>query len=161
LIDRMVAQNPALQPFAEHLQKLQLARRSEQSGPTIETTALPQNETTDDAAVSRASASESEVSGIIELRAQAESMFAELQHLRDIISDLAAALGACPMCWGEDTDCRSCHGRGEAGFSAPDPELFLKYVVPAARMWRLLRPRNHLARAPGSPFTRNGHRKRV
>src|SRR5438132_2821780 len=37
-----------------------------------------------------------------ELRHQVESMFAELQGLRDRIDQLAWALGACCLCWGTD-----------------------------------------------------------
>jgi hypothetical protein len=138
-MNRLVAQNPALRPVVEQLEKLQAARHAHQSGPTVEVTTLPHDDTSDDAGRPRAPAPESDMSAMIELRAQAESMFIELQRLRDLSCDLAAALGACPMCWGGDTDCRSCHGRGGPGFSVPEPELFVKYVVPAARMWRLQR----------------------
>jgi len=43
---------------------------------------------------------------------------------------LAAALGACE-CWGLLADCHVCQGRGSAGWTQPDPELFEEFVRPA------------------------------
>lgn len=39
------------------------------------------------------------------------------------LSRLAAALGACGICWGEDTACLGCRGRGKPGMLRPDPEM--------------------------------------
>lgn len=39
------------------------------------------------------------------------------------LSRLAAALGACGICWGEDTKCQGCRGRGRPGMMRPDPEM--------------------------------------
>ena len=39
------------------------------------------------------------------------------------LSELAAALGACGLCWGEDQSCPGCHGRGRAGMVRPDEAL--------------------------------------
>ena len=39
------------------------------------------------------------------------------------LSELAAALGACGLCWGEDQQCPGCHGRGRAGMVRPDEAL--------------------------------------
>jgi hypothetical protein len=39
------------------------------------------------------------------------------------LSELAAALGACGLCWGEDDQCPGCRGRGRAGMVRPDPEV--------------------------------------
>jgi hypothetical protein len=50
------------------------------------------------------------------------------QYLR-----IAAALGACARCWGDDPRCRDCGGAGTSGFFEPDRELFLCYVLPALR----------------------------
>lgn len=36
---------------------------------------------------------------------------------------LAAALGACGLCWGEDDNCPGCRGRGSVGMIRPDPAL--------------------------------------
>lgn len=39
------------------------------------------------------------------------------------LSRLAAALGACGICWGEDSACLGCRGRGKPGMIRPDPEM--------------------------------------
>ncbi|RDS81107.1 hypothetical protein DWU98_11185 [Dyella monticola] len=67
------------------------------------------------------------------LREHAQQMFAELQILRERSDSLASALGACCLCWGHDTDCRNCHGRGAPGFSLPHETQFEEFVLPAIR----------------------------
>lgn len=39
------------------------------------------------------------------------------------LTDLAAALGACGLCWGEDPSCRGCRGRGRPGMVRPDQAM--------------------------------------
>ena len=39
------------------------------------------------------------------------------------LTDLAAAMGACGICWGEDPACRGCRGRGRPGMVRPDQEM--------------------------------------
>ena len=60
-------------------------------------------------------------------------MDAELQELRTRNETLAAALGACPMCWGDDPECEECDGRGHPGAAKPDSELFHHFIIPAVR----------------------------
>ncbi len=43
---------------------------------------------------------------------------------------LAAALGACPDCWGEDRKCENCQGNGFPGSCLPDKNLFKRIVKP-------------------------------
>ncbi|MDP1913224.1 hypothetical protein [Brevundimonas sp.] len=57
----------------------------------------------------------------------------ELRDLRQLNDTLAGALGACRVCWGGDTSCDVCDGRGRAGFAKPDLELFDELVAPALR----------------------------
>jgi len=68
---------------------------------------------------------------------------AEVKELRSRCDDLASALGACPLCWGNDAECRACRGRGEPGYSVPDKKLFVKLVLPAIRMLKLREPKNN------------------
>lgn len=68
----------------------------------------------------------------------------EVAFLRDRLADLAAALGACPACWGEHPGCRLCRGRGAPGFLPPEPEAFAALVLPAVRAYR----RGHPSPAP-------------
>ena len=46
------------------------------------------------------------------------------------LDDMAEAIGACPHCWGDDTFCNYCHGRGKPGYFAPVQEHFDAYVRP-------------------------------
>jgi hypothetical protein len=71
-----------------------------------------------------------------ELREHVESMFAELTLLRERSDNLAAAVGACCLCWGDDAECRVCRGRGRPGFAVPDRPLFEEFVLPAVLMLR-------------------------
>lgn len=67
------------------------------------------------------------------LRRVAERMHEELVSLRQRNRQLAAAVGACPHCWGESADCELCGGEGTPGSTAPRREAFQRYVWPAAR----------------------------
>lgn len=57
----------------------------------------------------------------------------------EIQTVLACALGACD-CWGSRSDCAVCDGAGSPGWADPDPDLFQRYVGPAAArlsvIWR-------------------------
>lgn len=63
------------------------------------------------------------------------------------IALLAAALGACPACWGEVPDCPLCGGRGAPGHRPPEEASFVHFVMPAVR--RLLAGRDR-AEEPGT-----------
>jgi hypothetical protein len=67
-------------------------------------------------------------------------MFAELKVLRTRNDNLAAALGACHLCWGEDADCPYCGGDGGVGAFVIDAQLFDEIVGPALEQFRQ-RPR--------------------
>jgi hypothetical protein len=126
-VQSMAGSNPAMQFLAQHLETLR-ASPAEEQGVTIEGVAEPSDG--DDPGAAAA---------LLELRAQVDSMFEELTMLRRRNEDLALALGACPACWGEDSQCRFCRGQGAPGFSRPDTAAFLHYVVPAGKTWRLFR----------------------
>jgi hypothetical protein len=67
------------------------------------------------------------------LRRHLQAVEAELDELRERNDCLAAALGACYECWGEDPDCDICGGDGRPGSSLPDRRLFKEIVDPAIR----------------------------
>jgi hypothetical protein len=71
------------------------------------------------------------------LSAQLDSARSELQMLHDRADRLADALGACASCWGEDSACPECQGRGRPGRSMPDERLFADIVMPAVELMRL------------------------
>jgi hypothetical protein len=63
-------------------------------------------------------------------------LYRELEDLRERNDSLAAALGACYLCWGEDPGCEFCAGAGTPGSNAPDEILLSHYVTPAIRRLR-------------------------
>ena len=67
------------------------------------------------------------------LQGQVKKLRAELDQLREVNDALAAALGACYLCWGKDAGCPVCHGTGHAGSAMPDKQLFAQFVAPALR----------------------------
>ena len=73
---------------------------------------------------------------LLRLQQLVRSMYAELEELRARNDQLALALGACYLCWGEDPDCEVCGGEGTPGSSPPDKALFAQLVVPAASRLR-------------------------
>ena len=60
----------------------------------------------------------------------------ELRDLRNVNDTLATALGACPYCWGGDSQCQECDGEGTSGAYEPDFRLFNELVMPAVRRIR-------------------------
>ncbi len=75
----------------------------------------------------------------------------ELDDAQDRLADLAAVLGACGLCWGEDRECRSCRGRGKPGMFAPEPaarsRFFAEAVEPTARPNPPVPPSDHSERS--------------
>ena len=65
--------------------------------------------------------------------AQSRLVEAEAEALRERNDILAAAVGACHLCWGEDAGCRGCHGRGSPGARRPERVAFRRYITPALR----------------------------
>ena len=74
---------------------------------------------------------------------ETEAILAELKALRSRCDELASALGACPLCWGKDLECRACRGRGHPGFSVPERKLFVEFVLPAVRMLKVHEAKNN------------------
>src|SRR5438552_6674011 len=68
-----------------------------------------------------------------ELRERIERLYAELETLRERNDSLAVAVGACPLCWGEDVLCAVCRGAGRPGFTMPDRASFIQLIAPAVR----------------------------
>jgi len=54
----------------------------------------------------------------------------ELALLRRRNDTLAAATGACHLCWGDDLLCPLCVGRGGPGWQPPDPWAHQRYIAP-------------------------------
>lgn len=68
------------------------------------------------------------------------AMETELDLLRRRNDGLAAALGACYLCFGEDPGCARCAGRGRPGARRPEGASFRRYVQPLLQRLPGLRP---------------------
>ena len=79
------------------------------------------------------------------LRSKINDLYAELEELRVRNDAVAAALGACYLCWGNDLDCEVCQGKGKPGVQLPDQALFVQLIAPAIR--RLQQARMSSARS--------------
>jgi hypothetical protein len=64
------------------------------------------------------------------LQSQVENLRNELEQLRERNDLLAAALGACYLCWGEDHGCPVCNGNGHPGSNLPERRWFTQYIAP-------------------------------
>ncbi len=64
-------------------------------------------------------------------RANAARILASYRAAKLRLADLAAALGACGLCWGEDGECPSCRGRGHIGMIRPDQEIRARLLGPS------------------------------
>jgi hypothetical protein len=81
------------------------------------------------------------------LREVARRMDVELRALRRRNTHLAAALGACPHCWGENPDCNTCAGEGLPGSAPPHRGHWQHYLG------AFVAPPQRAARPP-NPFPR-------
>ena len=86
---------------------------------------------------------EEQAEAVAALEAAAEQALAENRACRDRLDSLAAAIGACPVCFGDDLLCETCGGAGTPGSRAPQAAEFHHYVRPAVD-----RVRAALRRAP-------------
>jgi len=71
-----------------------------------------------------------------EFSEQIQQITAAFDALQRRTLRLAAALGGCEQCFGEDLLCEGCSGCGVPGWAVPHPGLFKKYVLPALRRAR-------------------------
>jgi uncharacterized membrane protein YccC len=105
---------------------------------------------------------------IAELSDTAEKLFDEREAARARLETLAAALGACPACFGENLLCETCHGAGRPGARAPAAQEFRTFILPAVervraairrdpyrRPWPRPSPSASVTNVP-QPQTRNG-----
>jgi hypothetical protein len=131
-VEELLAQQAQSNPMAAMLMKQmaeQKAREEEEKARIIDVEA---NTTIEDPAAETLAA-------LCELRENARLKQADLDRLRERSDAMAAAVGACPLCWGQSLECRGCRGRGGPGFCVPDESLFEEFVLPAVRTLRAQR----------------------
>ena len=86
-----------------------------------------------------------------ELTEMVNNLYAEVETLRSRSVELAAALGACYVCFGTDLLCARCGGRGRPGSRPPKPEAYRAYVVPAVMRVRRLTETQRREDPPPAP----------
>jgi len=74
------------------------------------------------------------------MKHQGRRLYAAHREATGRLADLAAALGACGICWGEDDGCPSCRGRGHPGAMRPDPMLRSRLFPPRGQTAGAARP---------------------
>ena len=80
----------------------------------------------------------------IRAKKKLQRLYRKQEILKERNEDLAAALGACPYCWGENRRCRACDGKGSPGYFAADEEAFTEYVMPVLEQLGLLKDDSNL-----------------
>lgn len=88
------------------------------------------------------------------LRARVDALTAVNASLRQGLRAVAAAIGACPRCLGDDDDCMACGGDGVPGMRRPDRDAFARYVIPAVRR---ARPQTASGASAAPPATEVSH----
>lgn len=85
-------------------------------------------------------------------------LFGEIEALRQRLGYVAAALGRCDACWGEDPLCPSCRGKGSSGFFWPDRLGYEDLVAPAVARVRQTGRTDQawMSRGAARPKTTNG-----
>jgi hypothetical protein len=106
MVNRMVAEDPRLRLIAEMMRN-QASAREQPRRPTVE--------------------------DVLARYARLRQAYGWMRERNELV---AAALGACPRCWGEEPDCTACDGLGTPGTYVLDQQLFDRYVLPAVRMLR-------------------------
>jgi hypothetical protein len=99
-----------------------------------------------------------QAAAIAELSETAQTLFDERESIRARLEMLAAALGACPVCFGENVLCEICHGAGRPGGRAPSAPEFRMFILPAVERVRAAIRRDPYRRpwprpSPGAPVT--------
>jgi hypothetical protein len=88
-----------------------------------------------------------------ELRDLLEQAYAEIEALRVRNDALAAATGACHLCFGEDRRCEECGGRGVPGSRRPEPVAFKKFILPALRRIKAIQREQGIGSSTLNPQT--------
>jgi hypothetical protein len=140
LLAQQAQTNPMAAMLAKQIAEQKAMRAAQERSPVIDVEATA--ETGADGTVENGGQGDEAAAALCELRENMKGMLAELELLRERNDALAAAVGACCLCWGQNLECRSCRGRGGPGFCMPDEPLFEEFVLPAVRTLRAQRAKN-------------------
>lgn len=70
------------------------------------------------------------------LRRKCDSLQIEVEELQLRNDAMAAAVGACYLCWGENPMCEVCSGQGTPGRFPINASAFAEFVLPAIRAFK-------------------------
>src|ERR1043166_1124011 len=118
LLAQVAETNPNLAPFANYLIQREAARCEQEAREEAQKTVEEQP---------------GQRESLKNLELTVHKLYRELEDLRGRNDALAAALGACYLCWGDDFQCPYCHGQGATGWRIPDPDLFRQWIKPTLR----------------------------
>ena len=105
-----------------------LEQRRQQEAAALERLQQEAETASDDAQAQSSAAMQADIENV---QKAVDAMHAELETLRARSAALAAAIGACHVCFGDDLRCGTCGGLGAPGWRRPEPAAFRKYVLPA------------------------------
>lgn len=71
-----------------------------------------------------------------QFRRKYEKLQEEVKEFQLRNDTLAAALGACYLCWGEYAECDICQGHGSVGYFPVEMQAFTEMVLPAVRAFK-------------------------
>jgi len=140
LLAQLGGGNPLLMALGKQFAEMQGSGSSRTNGPINDVEPEPQHAQAIDRA--KELSEEASANAVNELREDVKSLSAELKALRERNDLLAATLGACCLCWGQDPECRFCRGRGRPGFTMPDEAHIGEFVLPAIQRLRALRAKS-------------------
>jgi hypothetical protein len=132
-LDAQAGHNPQVAQILRLLEQRRQQQDSQQqdSEPQEEVILSPEDAAHPEHEAQAEQAREERARNARKLRDTMNRLYAELKALRTRNNALAAAVGACYLCFGEDPLCEECGGRGVPGSLAPEPAAFRKYVHPA------------------------------
>jgi hypothetical protein len=118
LLARVAETNPRFAPVVNYLAQRHAERQEQEANEPTEVTV---EEVTN------------QHESLEKLKRKVKRLYEELQTLRGRNDALAAALGACYLCWGDDPACPVCSGVGRPGWRPVEDSLFEEWILPAAR----------------------------
>ncbi len=151
LLAQLGGGNSLLSALGKHFAEMQTNGSTHANAPIIDVEPDPEHAQAID--LSNELPGETSSNGVNELREDVKNLSAELKVLRERNDLLAATLGACCLCWGQDPECRFCRGRGRPGFTMPDEAHIGEFVLPAIQMLRAQRAKISGSSPPSKPGT--------
>ncbi|MFV0645740.1 MAG: hypothetical protein ACK5NN_14820 [Sphingomonadaceae bacterium] len=117
-MEQLAARNPQMAMLVQMMQQQQAAFAAPEMAPEVDVT-----DDRDALIVELGERLDSTEERLQRMTRIARNLHTAQQQSLERLGDLAAALGACGLCWGEDDQCPACRGQGQPGMIRPDMEL--------------------------------------